>query len=1230
MKRSTLFLLALCTGLMALAEPIGKRAALYTAKSYLLEKGKQINASQTPYRAAAQSTTGNQDEAYYYVFNAGDDAGYVIVSGDDRVEPILGYVDHGSFDPDNIPVNMRTMLQMYSDEIKYVIDNDIQPGDPRIKGRNKVAGTRHSVPELLTTRWNQGHPYNLTCPQYYDEGDTTLTLKSYPATGCTATAMAQTIAFYRYPNSLRKNIPSYTNTYTSKNGKVSKTLTRPAIARGSVIDWDNMRDVYNCNDKHAHDIQDTAVANLMLYCGQSVKMGYGPSSGANFDETPFIEYFGFDSRAYRAYRNNYSIDEWFELMYRDISAGFPVCYAGFSSGGGHAFVIDGFDGDNLFHVNWGWGGGSNGWFLISILNPGDNSGIGASSSSDGYSMGCYALFNLRLPGAPKDDTFLSVTDVTLTGSNVKVLYKNRTGAKATFHGGIVMLDENGELELVGTKRLISSLDVNSSSLQTFRLAGTLPEGVYKLSPASKPSKSEVWHPEYDFDTQYIEAVVDSLGEMTLSFKKDVPTYESLSIDTIVFPGSSVEKEKQEVKVTFRNNGKDYLREIHFLASKTQEKVYTKSRSLVAVRAGETVDVSYFFTPETTGLYNLWFATDDKGNNVVGQGTMNVISAAQAAKASLTVSSYTIDNLVSGSAYGKCLVGSAKIKNNKNVAFDGRIRLTIWSQPNGSGSAYGGTSKTYEVSIGGSRSTTINFSFDGLEENTKYYFSASYVDQGGELGNGGVWDLGGWMVKAGAASWKTDGSISGISYKTVMSTSIYACGVLADCSKAIRCLKPNNNPNTIYVISDNIEIPDSLEHSNVVHGKHANRIDLFNDRAYYLPASFKADTTSFTYTFPETEDGTKWHAFTMPFSPDSIFLDDQLISLDDTLNQFLICEFSGENSNNEVCFRPATSLRGGTAYIIAAHKSMAGRSLVFRANDANYYKTGTDPMIVSSKNYMFHGNTYSPKLKNCYVLNEEGTAFDYITTAKALPAMSPYFTTELPDSVAPTSIVLPDLPFPSIYLTLDEMATNTIEAGTFDEVTLKRTFDIGFNTICLPFQVDDVAEFFGENAQAYEFYNFVGTDLNFIMASSLTAGQPYIIIMNDTVPEEIVQNDITINEESIEASFVTSNDANFLGTYNPLYLPDSETVFYDIAADGTVVKLQIMASGEANVINGFRAYFELLEDVEGLRVCLYDDATGIADIRNHNESKTIIYNLAGQRLSKAGKGVVIINGKKVLK
>ena len=1233
MKKIILSLLGFCFTFATMAEPIGKQTALYTAQAYMLAKGKNINASQTPFRAIRKGATqtNENEDAYYYVFNAGNNGGYVIISGDDRTEPILGYVEQGSFDPNNIPENMRSWLQLYADQIKFIIDNDIQPGSPLLKTRNKIKGTKHSVGEMLTTRWNQGSPYNILCPKYYKEEDGT---RHFPATGCTATAMAQVLYFYKYPEKTKNIIPAHSNTYTytdKEDGqRKSATVSVPAIPKNTIIDWDNMRDTYSWQDEAHANAQDTAVAQLMLYCGQAVKMGWGPSSGANFSAEAYIKYFGYDNSCYVGERRDYSIDDWFDMLYNEIEQGYPVLFSGFSSGGGHAFVLDGFDGENLFHLNWGWGGGSNGWFLVSILNPGDNSGIGASSSSDGYSMSQRALFNLRLPDNTNADTYLFIKDVSVVNStSIKATFENRTGASGSFNTAIVKQDDDGGLSVVGTMQTITGMAADASQTKTFSIKNRLPEGTYRLSPASKPTRSQVWRPKYNLQNHYIEAVVDTAGTVVLT-PVDINNGNSISIDTIVFPGSRVVEKEQEVKVTFRNNGDEYFKTIYMHASKTasapSNSTYADSKSQVVVRRGETVDVSYFFKPEETGTYKLWFCTGSDGSGQIGTGTMEVITESEAEKASLSVVSYTITNLVNGTAYGNHLVGKASIKNNARVEFNGMIRLTIWRQPNASGSAYGGSSSSYEVNILAGKSVSVEFDFDNLKEGDKYYLSASFVNANGTFSNSGVWDLGGWVMGNGIATWKNDGTIAGKAYASSISITASMCGVYADCSRKINRMTPNKNPNTIYAFGADRTIPASLDNSNTVSGSHADRINLVNDEPYYLPATFDADSATFTYTFPEVEpnDTTGWKAFTMPFEADSIFVDEIPVSLEDSLNHFWIYEFSAEGDEGEVIFTPAKKLRGGTPYIIAGDAKMAGHSIVFRATNVPFFKSGTDKMVVTSPSYKFHGNTYSPKVNNCYILNEAGTAFEYVTKTTALNAMASYFTTNLGDEERPDSILLPAIPAsPERNITLDETSSEEIAYGIYDNLTLKRTFEAGWNTLCLPFEVKDVEAIFGEGSKAYEVLGLVEGELDCCLVDSLAPSQPYIIYLPEAITEDQILSDITINVASTNAGFVQKYGVHMIGKYNPVTSDMFSMELRKLNADGTFTKF-----GPEEVMNGFRALFSIPSDEE-VSLHLYDDPTGITSLKATTERKSI-YNLAGQRLNKAGKGINIIDGKKVLR
>lgn len=975
------------------AEPIGKNAAFYTAKAYMLAKGKAINQAQKPFKANADGTvsTEGQQDAYYYVFNAGNDGGYVIVSGDDRIDPILGYVDHGTFDPDNIPENMKAYLDSFSEEIKYVIDNDLQPTSPQLKRRSKVQGAKHSVPELLTCRWNQNLPYNLTLDYYWKEDST----QARPATGCIATAWAQVVYFHKWPDEIKVTIPSYSKTYKLSNG-MEKTVTYSAIPKGTKIDWDNMQDTYSCSESHAHTVADTAVANLMYYVGKAVKMSYGGSSSASYHTSEFIQYFGYDDCANRISRDDYDIDGWVDVIYNELAEGYPIPVAGTKVTGAHAFVVDGFDGDELFHVNWGWGGTGNGWFLLGVLNR--------------WNRGNGAIIKLRRPGTntPKDEDHLSIKDVVVTNTSIKATFENKTGSSGSFHVGVLKLEDDGSYSLVGVRQTITGLAADETSTKSFTIRNRLPEGVHRLSPASKTAKGTDWKPVYNMKDQYIEAIVDSTG---LSMHLVNPV-KDISIDTIVFTGPRIVKQEQKINVTFRNNGDEYYHDVFLFASKTEEKVYQTYMYRVAAHKGETVTCPFYFTPETTGTYNLWFCEEKNGNGEIGRGTIEVVEEANAEKANLAVSYTIINGITDGKnsvAYGKRLIGQATINNNATKDFHGSIELQLWHQGRSSSSAVSGPSRSYSLDIPAGTDVTVDYEFDNLSTDYYYRFKAVYGNQSGNLSGGGVFDFR-CDMQDGILTWKNDGTVTGKAYSLTQTTATTTAGFFADCSKKISRVSPyKNNTNIIYAFASGMEVPSSLDGYNVVVGNHSERIDLVNDKAFYIPVSFTADTASFTYTFSETEAGTGWHAFTMPFKVDSIFVDDIFVTLDDTLKHFWIYEFSAEGNNGEVIFEPATILRANTPYIIAGDATMAGHSVVFRSLNVPFYKEGTDKKLVTTSDFKFHGNTYSPKLKDCYILNADGTAFEYTSTQKTLGAMSSYFMTPLASEDRPISIELPPVP-----------------------------------------------------------------------------------------------------------------------------------------------------------------------------------------------------------------------------
>ncbi len=376
MNKIFYLLLAFCLAavLTVQADPITREQALLKAERYLQDKPGSRRLSPitntrklAPSRKRVALPTSNE---LYYVFNRGANEGYVIVAGDDKLEGVLGYTDNGEFDYENLPCNMRYWLDTQADYIAYLQKT---PG-----AAPKKAPSHDAIEPMVTTRWNQGDPYNQLCPNYFGLGRA--------VTGCVATAMAQVLYYQREKSvtEVQANIPSYTLSHEDYG-----TMTVDGVPAGSPIDWDNMTDTYGSGSTA---IQKKAVAQLMMYCGVSVEMGYTNSSSGAYSyrvSDAFNKYFGYGTAAKYVYSGNYTEDSWDALLYNELKQGRPFYLSGANADGGHAFVGDGYK-DGCFHINWGWGGSSDGYFVLTKMNP-SSQGIGGSSG--GYSEGQEAIIN---------------------------------------------------------------------------------------------------------------------------------------------------------------------------------------------------------------------------------------------------------------------------------------------------------------------------------------------------------------------------------------------------------------------------------------------------------------------------------------------------------------------------------------------------------------------------------------------------------------------------------------------------------------------------------------------------------------------------------------------------------------------------------------------------------------------------------------------------------------------
>lgn len=315
------------------------------------------------------------DETAVYVYGNNIAEGFVLIAGDDSVTPILGYSDKGSFDYQNMPENAKWWIDNYANQIQAIKEG-------KAVAATLIRSSTTVTPLLGEIVWGQDVPYNALAPSY--EG------KNCP-TGCVATAMAQVMYYHKWPETGRGS-----KSYTSKTYKFELS----ADFSKSTYLWNNMIPTYN---EQSSAESKEAVAKLMFDCGVAIEMDYDPNgSGTTTSNTAkaFIDNFNYDKGLRFLDRKYYTNEEWTALVKSELDASRPIMYGGKTGNGifdeGHEFVCDGYNTDGLFHINWGWNGTSNGYFLLSLLDP-DEQGTGGSTSGAGYNYMQQIIVGIQKP-----------------------------------------------------------------------------------------------------------------------------------------------------------------------------------------------------------------------------------------------------------------------------------------------------------------------------------------------------------------------------------------------------------------------------------------------------------------------------------------------------------------------------------------------------------------------------------------------------------------------------------------------------------------------------------------------------------------------------------------------------------------------------------------------------------------------------------------------------------------
>ena len=983
--RKKLLLMGLVMSVVAMAAPVTLEQAQQRAQQFMARRGTAHNMRLAKQQLRIEQA--QQDNAYYYVFNVGEQQGFVIVSGDDRTPDILGYADSGSFSDQDMPDNMRAWLQGYEDQMRWMDEHpDLQ------KASRKANSTRSSINPLITTMWDQGKPYDRETPiarykrvtdQYgnYVRTDTT-----FCVTGCVATAMAQIMYYHHWPVDPTTSIPGYSDSGYDSEGS---TLPSPSNDLPSTtFDWTKMRDTYT-SANFAPEL-----AKLMRYCGQAVQMHYSPGeSGAS---TPNVisalkEYFNYDNTASYISRENYTAAQWADIIYAELQEERPVLYSGSSSGGGHAFIVDGYSEDEYYHINWGWSGRHNGYFLLSVLNPYANNESGASSSKDGYSFSQGAGIGIQQQkDTPLPDPVLSCMELTATSTNpthysngfqipYSYKYGNFSGIEGSFDVALGLFDEADNL-LESCSPIGSSVSIQNNQYYygsgSRMMGASLADGTYYFKMVYRITGAENWLKAKDADLYAITAVVEGT---TMTLTNAVQLTVELTATTITADGTPEVGSPTTLTTSISNSGTGLFNGYLYLFVNDE----LTGGKMFEVEGGQTNSFSIEYIPTAAGIKSLKFCTDAKGESPLAIGEITVVEpegGVASDNVELTFAQQVI-NAEGSNVLGKTAQLKITITNSTSNNYSGNIGFMTWTWTGGSGSGNGPYS---QLTIPANSTIEIIRTSSELTGADKYSFTTFYYKNGEQVEDRSkIYEF--YTPVDAYAVYDAEGNSTMKKAEASIITDATTAFVDLRGQSTVQTVTSQTNPNTIFLLDNDASISGT---TNVVKGSTAETISLTDGYDFYTPVAFTANSISYsreaTLGFAK---GSGWETITLPFDVNAVTANGEEIdwfhSSTDKGKNFWVMEFSSDDGST-VNFDYANEMSAYTPYIFtvpgdnyADEWNLVGKTLVFSGANAQIKASDEARATITGSSYKFVGATSAKSaLADVYLLNAEGSSFEY--------------------------------------------------------------------------------------------------------------------------------------------------------------------------------------------------------------------------------------------------------------
>ncbi len=359
LKGLCVVLLTVSTAATALADPVDALRAGETARAFFKNDANAVRRMAPLTRVAlydAPLTKAGEQTPAFHIFNR-EGGGFVIIAGDDACKPVLAYSFDESFgDVASMPDGLRDWLSDFEDQVGVIRREGDRPAVEAwtaVLTRTKGGNDYKPAVEYATPVWNQNAPFNNLTP---------MSGSSHAVIGCVPLAMGMLMRFFGYPAKGEGYLPPYS--YELDDGTLCSI---EGFELGHPYEWDKIK--FDYREGYTEE-EGAAVARLVYDCGVAVQAKFAESTSANVPTMAgcAVDHFGFDPGAYYYKRELFTDAQWLDLLKGELQD-HPVLYSARREGGGHAFLVDGYDQSGNVHVNWGWGGSSNGYYALSAFTP---------------------------------------------------------------------------------------------------------------------------------------------------------------------------------------------------------------------------------------------------------------------------------------------------------------------------------------------------------------------------------------------------------------------------------------------------------------------------------------------------------------------------------------------------------------------------------------------------------------------------------------------------------------------------------------------------------------------------------------------------------------------------------------------------------------------------------------------------------------------------------------------